>query len=69
MLFRSNGTVEAAKALGWDHIDVAVAPSDWDENTAKAYALADNRSAELAEWDQIVLAETLLELADAEFNI
>lgn len=69
VILAGNGTVEAAKALGWDHIDVAVAPSDWDENTAKAYALADNRTAELADWDQIVLAETLLELADADFNI
>lgn len=69
LILAGNGTVEAAKALGWDYIDVAIAPKDWDENTAKAYALADNRSAELAEWDQIVLAETLLELVDAEFNI
>ena len=69
LVLAGNGTLEAAKSLGWDRIDVAVAPADWDENTAKAYALADNRSAELADWDEAVLAETLLELIDAEFNI
>jgi DNA modification methylase len=69
LILAGNGTLEAAKALGWDRIDVAIVPDDWDENTAKAYALADNRTAELAEWDKLVLAETLLELVDAEFNI
>jgi DNA modification methylase len=69
LILAGNGTLEAAKSLGWDCVDVAVAPADWDENTAKAYALADNRTAELAEWDKLVLAETLLELVDAEFNI
>jgi len=64
-----NGTLEAATALGWEFIDVAVAPDDWDENMIKAYALADNRTAELAEWDKMVLAETLLELQDADWDI
>jgi site-specific DNA-methyltransferase (adenine-specific) len=35
----------------------------------KAYALADNRSAELAEWDEQVLAAQLLELTEAEFDV
>lgn len=69
LILAGNGTLEAAKSLGWDRIDVAIVPDDWDENTAKAFALADNRTAELAEWDKLVLAETLLELVDAEFNI
>ena len=57
-----NGTVEAARSLGWIEIDVARVPDDWSEDEAKAYALADNRSAELAEWDEPVLAGQLLEL-------
>lgn len=69
LILAGNGTLEAAKALGWTHIDVSVAPDDWDTETAKAYALADNRTAELADWDKIVLAETLLELQDADWNI
>jgi DNA modification methylase len=69
VVLAGNGTLEAAKGLKWDYIDVAVAPQDWDENTARAYALADNRTAELADWDQAVLTEQLLELHDAEFDI
>jgi DNA modification methylase len=69
VILAGNGTVEAARTLGWDHIDVAVVPSDWDEATARAYALADNRTAELAEWDENVLAKQLLELIDGDFDI
>lgn len=64
-----NGTLQAAKALGWTEIQVAEAPDDWDEDTAKAYALADNRTAELAEWDEVVLAQQLLELQDVGWEI
>jgi DNA modification methylase len=69
IVLAGNGTLEAAIALGWDSIDVAVTPSDWDEATARAYALADNRTAELAEWDESVLAKQLLELMDQDFDI
>ncbi len=60
-----NGTVEAARSLGWTEIYVARIPADWTPEHIKAYALADNRTAELAEWDPKVLADQLLEL-DAE---
>jgi len=60
-----NGTVEAAKQLGWTEIVCARAPWKWTAEEVKAYALADNRTAELAEWDSTLLAEQLLEL-DAE---
>ena len=69
LILAGNGTLEAAKSLGWDHIDVTVTPVDWDLNTARAYALADNRTAELAEWDENVLAKQLLELMDEDFDI
>jgi DNA modification methylase len=69
LILAGNGTFEAAVALGWHEIAVVVAPADWDESTARAYALADNRSAELAEWDESVLAKSLLELMDEEWNI
>jgi hypothetical protein len=57
-----NGTLEAAKSLGWSEIAVTRCPDDWDSDTAKAYALADNRSSELAEWDEKSLVGQLLEL-------
>jgi hypothetical protein len=44
-----NGRLEAARLLGWSH--VAVMFTDDDNVTATAFAIADNRSAELAEWD------------------
>jgi DNA modification methylase len=69
VVLAGNGTVEAARGLDWDYIEVATVPEDWDEATARAYALADNRSAELAEWDESVLAKSLLELMDQEWDI
>jgi hypothetical protein len=64
-----NGTIVAARSLGWKEIDVALIPDDWDADKVKAYALADNRSAELAEWDKEVLASQLIELEEADFQI
>lgn len=64
-----NGTLEAAKSLGWMEITIVKVPDEWDAETAKAYALADNRSAELAEWDEQVLAAQLMELQDQGWDI
>jgi 16S rRNA G966 N2-methylase RsmD len=57
-----NGTLEAAKSLGWEEIAIVRTPIDWTPEQVKAYALADNRTAELAEWDAKVLADQLIEL-------
>ena len=54
-----NGTLVAARSLGWREISVARCPDEWDEVRVKAFALADNRSAELASWDEQVLTEQL----------
>lgn len=64
-----NGTLTAAKSLGWIEIDVVRVPADWDESRIKAFALADNRTAELAEWNHQILASQLLELQEADFAI
>ena len=69
VVIAGNGTLEAAKSLGWKEIAVSVCPADWDADTAKAYALADNRSAELAEWDDKILSTQLLDLDDMGWNI
>jgi len=55
-----NGTLEAARALGWDHIAVTII--DEEHTSATAYAIADNRTAELAEWDDDILSATLQSL-------
>jgi DNA modification methylase len=52
-----NGRLEAAKALGWTHLAAVVV--DDDSADAVAFALADNRTAELAEWDDATLATLL----------
>lgn len=61
-----NGTVEAALEAGATQI-VAVFVDD-DAETAAAYAIADNRTAELAEWDVEQLAATIGDLPDVEWN-
>jgi ParB-like chromosome segregation protein Spo0J len=62
VVIAGNGTLEAAKSLGWSEIVVARTPAGWDWDKLKAFALADNRTAELAEWDAQILADQLLEL-------
>ena len=64
-----NGTLVAARSLGWREIDVVRVPSDWTEDQVKAYALADNRSAELAVWDEQVLAAQLIELGESGWDV
>lgn len=49
-----NGTLEAAKALGWTKI--AASFVDFSDAEAAGFGLADNRSAELAKWDFEVVA-------------
>jgi len=44
-----NGTYAAAKSLGWKEIGIVRTKLEGAE--AIAYAIADNRTAELAEWD------------------
>ena len=60
VVLAGNGTVEAAKTLGWTHLTVNRSPLRGAE--ARAFALADNRSAELAEWDVEELERTVREL-------
>jgi hypothetical protein len=48
--------------LGWLDIEVVRVPSDWTDAQVKAFAIADNRTAELANWNQEVLTSQLLEL-------
>ena len=58
-----NGTLAAAKALGWKNIAAVVLEED--NATASQFAIADNRTAELAEWDTETLA-TLLDGMDEQ---
>lgn len=58
-----NGQVEAAKRLGWTHVAAVVI--DENDKEAIAFALRDNRTAELAEWDLENLGWSLKALDEA----
>jgi ParB family transcriptional regulator, chromosome partitioning protein len=57
-----NGRLLAARALGWSHI--ACVFVDDDDMTAVRYAIADNRTSELSEWDNDVLSMLLSTIKD-----
>tara|TARA_R110000751_G_scaffold265397_1_gene364481 strand:- start:19166 stop:20359 length:1194 start_codon:yes stop_codon:yes gene_type:complete len=57
-----NGRLEAARSLGWDKIAAVIV--DEGDVEATAFAITDNRTAELAEWDGDVLGDLLGALDD-----
>jgi len=59
---------KAAKSLGMKTVPCVIA-SDLSQVKAKAYRLADNRTAEIADWDTEKLHEELAELELAEFDM
>lgn len=69
-----NGTLESAKLLGWTEIDCVV--TDLDSLNKTAFAIADNRTAELAAWDtealnlQLKTLEELnMDMSEFDFDI
>jgi len=67
VVIAGNGTLEAARELGWSTI--VVARSDLKGFDAAAFALADNRTSELATWDNSVLNATLRALEEMQFDL
>lgn len=64
VVIAGNGTLQAAMSMGWKSIEAVEVPADWDSKKISAFALADNRTAELAQWDARQLLDTLEELND-----
>lgn len=62
MVIAGNGTVLGARELLWDHIDAAQTELVGAE--AIAYAITDNRTSELAEWEWGVLSDELKALRE-----
>lgn len=59
-IIAGNHTWQAAKKLGWKEIAVAFVGDD--DVTAQAYALADNRTAELGSYDDELLLQMIQEI-------
>jgi DNA modification methylase len=62
-----NGRLQVMRALGWETAEVREV--DLDDKEAIALALALNRTAELATWDETMLRAHLRTLSDADFDI
>ncbi|OHU29036.1 DNA modification methylase [Mycobacteroides chelonae] len=59
-----NHTLMAARSLGWDVIDVGIV--DVDEDTARSIVAADNRLADLGEYDTADLYQLLSSIEDLD---
>jgi len=64
VVIAGNGTLEAARQLGWTHI--AVVRSSLSEVERVLYAIADNRTHELSKWDLGALGATLNALSSED---
>ncbi len=59
-----NGTLAAARELGWTHI--AAVRTRLQGSAAQAYAIVDNRATDMSTWDELQLAQTLAHLQNDE---
>ena len=66
IVLAGNGTLTAAKELGWTEIQIV--RTELEGVDATAFAIADNRTAELAEWEDNFGA-VLKSLQDADVNL
>jgi DNA modification methylase len=66
IVLAGNGTLRAARELGWSTVNIV--RTELTGTEATAFAIADNRSAELAEWDE-KLGEVLASLKAEDFPI
>jgi ParB family transcriptional regulator, chromosome partitioning protein len=69
LIVAGNGTTRAAMNLGWQEIAAVRIPDSWSQDQIKAFALADNRTAELAAWNAELLSEQIRELSAVEFPV
>ena len=66
IVLAGNGTLAAAQELGWKEIKIV--RTDLAGTQATAFGIADNRSAELAEWDE-KLGDVLASLKAEDFPL
>lgn len=66
-IIAGNHTWQAAKQLGWTEIAVAYVADD--DVTASAYALADNRTAELGSYDEVALKDLIEKVSAVDSDL
>ncbi len=67
IVIAGNGQLAAAKTLGFTHLAVSFFP---DEASARAFALADNRTSEMdVSWDPEFLRQSLGEIRDLDMDM
>ena len=66
VVIAGNGTLAAAREMGWKQIQTV--RTDLNEAEKLGYAIADNRTAELADWDEVQLAATLQDIAQEDIE-
>lgn len=66
IVLAGNGTLTAARELGW--VEIKITRTNLSGVDATAFAIADNRTAELAQWEDS-LAEVLKSLSDANVDL
>jgi ParB-like chromosome segregation protein Spo0J len=62
-----HGTLAAAMRLKLAKVWIVKSSLTYDE--AQAYGIADNRTADLAKWDEVALRTSLAEIAESEHNL
>lgn len=62
-----NGRVTAARQLRWTHLPALI--YEEDDNESVAYAIADNQSSDLSEWDFETLESLVGELRSDDFDL
>lgn len=67
VVIAGNGRLAVAQKLGWSHI--AVILMDGTPAQLAAFALLDNKSAELATWDDLALSDLVREAAGGEIDL
>ena len=67
IVLAGNGTLTAAQELGWTEIQIV--RTELAGVQATAFAIADNRTAELAEWEEDKLNAVLKSLQDEGFEL
>lgn len=68
VIVAGHGLVMAAKELGWEKVAAVVTDIE-DPNEIRAYAIADNKTAELSDWDTEALSATIKDLMAVDENL